>query len=227
MNRILAVTRMHLTDRITLFGVIPAILSASFLINMLIFTTEPVHARTTGGVAALFIWMLIVAAMSTARGMGFALSMGASRRAFALGTGLTGALLAVGYGVLLLILNRVEAATGGWWLHGHFFTFGWLTRHSFAATWLLATLLLLAMFLLGGLMSTVWLRWRQIGALVGGVACFLVFGGLILLVNWQHEWAAVARWFAALTPLAAAGWTALTCAVLIAASYPMLRRVTL
>jgi hypothetical protein len=227
MNLTLAVARMHLTDRLTLFGLPPAILASSFVINVLIFAAEPVQGRTTGGIAAIYIMMLVAAAMLTARSMTFALSMGASRRAFAFGTGLTGGLLAVVFGVLLLILNRVEDVTGGWWLHGHFFTFGWLARYNLAANWLFGTLLLLALFLLGAWMATIWLRWRQLGMLIGGVAGFVVVGGLAVLISWRHDWPMVGDWFTGLTPLSAAGWTALLAAVLAGVSYLTLRRVTL
>lgn len=225
MNHITAVVRMHLTDRLGIFGLPPAILAASFVVNLAIFAAEPEDSRTTGGVAAIFVVLIIAAVLATARGMSFALSMGASRRSFALGTGMTGAILAATFGVLLLILNRLESATGGWGLHGHFFTFGWLARHNLAAGWLLTTLLLLSMFLLGAFASTIWLRWRQLGMLVSGVALFLVFGGLAALVTWQHGWTSIGQWFAALTPLTAAGWTALLCVPLASASYLTLRRV--
>jgi hypothetical protein len=227
MNRALAVARMHLTDRLTLFGLPPAILAASFLVNVLIYAAEPPHARSSGGLAAIYIVMLVVAVMATARGMAFALSMGASRRAFALGTGLTGALLAAVFGVLLLVLNRVEAVTGGWWLDSRFFRFGWLEQHSLASAWLLGTLAFLAVFLLGAWASTIWLRWETYGILVGGVAAVLAFGGLAVLVTWLHAWASVGHWFAGLTPLTATGWVALLCVLLAGGSYLTVRRVAI
>jgi hypothetical protein len=227
MNRALAVARMHLTDRLTLFGLPPAILAASFTVNVLIYAAEPPGSRSSGGVSAIYIVLIVAAVMMTARGMAFALSMGASRRAFALGTGLTGALLAGVFGVLLLVLNRVEAATGGWWLHSQFFRFGWLEQHSLAAAWLLGTLGFLAVFLVGAWASTIWLRWKSYGMFVGIVAAVLGFGGSAVLVTWLHAWAAVGHWFTGLAPLTAAGWVALLCVPLAAASYLTLRRVAI
>jgi hypothetical protein len=227
MNRALAVTRMHLTDRLTIFGMPPAILAASFTVNVLIYAAEPPHSRSSGGLSAIYIVLIVVAVMLTARGMSFALSMGASRRAFALGTGLMGALLAAAFGVLLLVLNRVEVATDGWWLHSHFFTFRWLAEHSLVSAWLLGTLAFLAVFLLGAFASTIWLRWKSVGMFVGIVAAVLGFGGSAVLVTWLHAWASVGHWFAGLTPLTAAGWVALLCVPLAGASYLTLRRVAI
>lgn len=227
MNRALAVTRMHLTDRLTLFGLPPAILAASFLVNMLIFAVEPEHSRHSGGAAAIYIVLLVVGVLGTARGLGFTLSMGASRRAFALGTGLTGGLLAAAFGVLMLVLNRIEDASGGWGLHAHFFTFGWLGRQNPAAAWLLATVGFLALFLLGGWLSTIWLRWNTAGLTVATVAAVLVFGGLAVLVTWRGWWHGVGHWFVQLTPLSASGWVALLSAALGGAAYLTLRRTAI
>ena len=225
MSRALAVTRMHLTDRLTMFGLPTAILAASFLINVLIFAVEPVGSRSSGGVAAIFVVLLIASVMLTARAMSFALSMGASRRAFAVGTGAVGGVLALTFGALLLILNRIESASDGWWLHGHFFGFSWLNRHNLAADWVLATVLLLAMFLLGALVATIWLRWKQLGLLVASVTLVLVLGGLAVLITWQRDWHAVGHWFIGLSPLGASGWLALLCAALAGTAYLCLRRV--
>jgi hypothetical protein len=227
MNRVLAVARMHLTDRLTIFGLPPAILAASFTVNILVNAAEPPHARSSGGISAIYIVMIVVAVMATARGMAFALSMGASRRAFALGTGLTGGLLAVTFGVLLLVCNRIEAATGGWWLHARFFRFDWLEQHGLVSAWLLGTLGLLAVFLLGAWASTIWLRWKSYAMVVGLVAGVLAFGGSAVLVTWLHAWASVGHWFAGLSPLTAAGWVALLCVPLAGASYLTLRRVAI
>jgi len=224
-SRALAVTRMHLTDRLTLFGLPPAILAASFVVNLLIFAVEPADSRSSGGAAAIYCVVFVAAVMCTARAMAFALSMGASRRAFALGTFLTGALLAAVFGVLVFVLNRLESASGGWWLHGHLFALPWLAHHNLATVWLIVTLPFLAIFLLGAWVSTIWLRWRAVGMLVGGVAAVLVFGGLAVLVTWLDGWAAVGDWFGRLSPLTTSGWIALLCLPLAGASYLTLRRV--
>lgn len=226
MNRVLAVARMHLTDRLMLFGFPPAILASAFVINLAIFAGEPPHSRTTGAVSSIFIVVVISAMLMTARGLSFTMSMGASRRAFALGTALVGGLLAAAFGVLLLVCNRIESATRGWGLRGHFFTFSWVDRN-LAAGWLLATVLMAAMFLLGAWLSTIWLRWSQAGVVAGCVAAVVVFGGLAALVTWLGGWSSVGNWFGALSPLTAAGWAALVCLALGGASYLTLRRVAL
>lgn len=71
----------------------------------------------------------------------------------------------------------------------------------------------------------IWLRWHQAGLLVAGVAIVVVSGGLASLLTWQHDWSGIGNWFATLTRVTAAGWTALGCVPLAGASYATLRRI--
>jgi hypothetical protein len=227
MSRTLAVTRMHLTDRFTLFGMPPTILAASFVVNMLIFAVEPVDARTSGGAAAIYIVVLVAAVLCTARGMAFALSMGSSRRSFALGTGATGALLAVVFGLVMLLFDEIEVATGGWWMHAHFFDQAWYAQHSIGVRWLIFTMPFFALYLSGAWISSIWLRWNMHGVVVGAVLAILVLGGAAVLVTWVDRWGSIGGWLERLSPLVAAGWLAVLCLPLAGASYAVLRRVTL
>lgn len=228
MNRVIAVTRMHLTDRLTLFGMSAAILAAATAINLLMFSVEGEQgARTGTGALVVYAVVLAAAVMCTARGMMFALSLGASRRTFALGTLITGGLLAVIFGLVMFGLNRIELATGGWWMHGHFFRLPWLADHQPVEIWLVLTVPFMAVFLLGMWLSTIWLRWKTTGMIAVGVATVLAFGGAAVIVTWAEQWTPVGAWFQELTPLTSSGWIALACLPLAAAAYLTLRRITL
>jgi hypothetical protein len=163
--------------------------------------------------------------MAVARALPFALGMGSSRRAFLLGTLLTGVVLSLGWSLALFVLQRTEKATGGWGKHGHFFWFGWFAGTSWPVVILFAITSLTASFVLGALIGACWVRWNRLFLLVAGPLLVLVSGGLAILVSAQHWWASVGHWFQDQTPLSTAGWCALLAVVLAAALHPVLRRV--
>lgn len=227
MNRALTVTRMQLTDKLPIFAIPTAVLSAAMLITLGVFALVPADGRTSGSPTSIYVVVLISGVGLVSQSMHLALGLGASRKAFTLGSGLTGVVQALIFGTLLLVLNRLEVLTEGWGLGGNLFAWPWLAGHNLAASWLLFTAGFLAMFLLGGWASTIWIRWHNIGLLVGVVAAILVLGGLAVLTTWQGAWGEVGSWFAGLTPLTAAGWTALLCLVLAVAGHLTLRRAEL
>lgn len=225
-SRALAISRMHLVDRLGLLGIPAAVLAAAALLSLAVMALVPEDGRGTGSAMSIYVAVGISGAVLVGQSMYLALGLGASRRAFTLGTGVTGALQAVLWGTVLWVLNRVEVLTEGWGLGAHLFSWPWLAQHV-AGTWLLFTAGFLAAFLLGGWIAATWMRWQLVGMLVVLVAVILVLGGLAFVLTWQHAWADVGSWFAGLTPLTAAGWTALLSLVLAAAGHLTLRDVEL
>lgn len=45
-------------------------------------------------------------------------------------------MIAAVMGVILFALNRIEAATDGWGMHGHFFDLSWFRSSSLVVAWL-------------------------------------------------------------------------------------------
>lgn len=224
-HRAVAVARMHFADHFTLFVLPASIVASIFVINIIIWQWVPVSGRNSGGAGAVYVFVLAVAALAVTRALPFALGMGASRRSFLLGTLLTGAALAAGWTALLFVLQRVEKATGGWWLHGNFFWFDWFGRSTWPATVLLGLTSLAATFALGALLGACWVRWNRLFLVVAAPSLVLVGGAVLILVTAQRWWHHVGHWFAALTPLTTAGWCALLAVVATALLHPVLRRV--
>lgn len=225
LNRSIAVMRMHLVDRVTLFVLPLAIVASSFFINAVIWTLVPVDGRSTGGAASLHVFVLIAAQFAVSRGLPFAMGMGSTRRAFALGTGLTGLVLAGIMGTIYLALQAAERATGGWWLQGNFFHFPWFDQASWPVIWLLFVVSIAAAFALGAWISGAYARWGMPALVVGGPLAVLLGGGAVALVTWRDWWGEVGSWFAAQTPLSTTGWCALLTLALAAATWSTLRRV--
>src|SRR5262249_40474097 len=92
MNRVLSIARIHSITWIA-FVWPPAIMATSFLINLALFAAIPVQTwpadtRSTGGIASIYIVQLIVASQMVTQFFSFTAGLGATRRAFYLGTGL-------------------------------------------------------------------------------------------------------------------------------------------
>jgi hypothetical protein len=226
MSRALAVAHMHLVDRLTLFVMPFAICAAAFAVNLVVWQFVPVDGRSTGGGASLHVFVLAAAALAVVRGLPFALGMGASRRAFVVGTGLTGLVLAALMGTVWAILRQVEELTNGWGRHGHFFDFAWMHRSSWGVVWLMLMVSIGACFALGAAVASIWSRFGTPGLVIGAPLAVLVLGGLSGLVSVQHWWSNVWSWFGDQTPLSATGWLALAVVVLTASSWATLRRVS-
>lgn len=226
LNRARAVAHMHLVDRVTLFVMPFAICGAAFVLNIVLWMFVPVDGRNTGAVASLPCFVLAAAALAVTRGLPFALGMGASRRAFVLGTGLTGVVLAVVMGTVCAVLRRLEELTGGWGRQGHFFDYPWLHESSWFVVWLMLMLGIGACFALGALAASVWARFGIIAMVVGGPVVVLVLGGLVVLTSAQHWWGNVWSWFGDQTPLSTSGWLLLSVVAFTGLTWATLRRVT-
>jgi hypothetical protein len=225
MNRATAVMKMHLTDQLTLLVLPLGILASAFAVNVLVWLPLPEDGRQTGGALALPVFVLAAAMFAVVRGLPFALGMGVTRRAFVLGTLMTGAVLALGFGTLYLLLTGVEHLTDGWWLNGTFFDYGFFSRSAWPARWLMLVIAFLAAWLLGSATAALWPRWGMLALAVGGPAAILLGGGAVTVITWQHWWDSVGSWFSGLTPATSSGWLLLASLALAAATWASLRRV--
>ncbi len=225
MNRAVAVARMHLVDRMTLFVMPLGILAAAFVANLLIWLAVPVDGRTTGALTSVYCFVLAAAVLAVLKGLPFALSLGSSRRAFTIGTIGTGGVIALIMGVILFVLGRIEVATDGWGMHGHFFDLPWFESSPLVVVWLGLTVGLLAAFVVGILCASVWSRWGNRTLLYGAPVAILVGGGLGALVTWQHWWGHVLGWLDGQTLIETTGWLALLTVACGGLTYATLRRI--
>jgi len=223
MSRALAVTRMHLVDGLTLFALPTGILASAFAINLAIWTVVAEDGRQTGGIASIYCFVAAAAALAVVRGLPFSMGLGSSRKAFSLGTLITGAILGLVFGTLCLVLQVIEHASDGWGLHGHFFWFSWFGT-DWALDWLLFVVSLIAVFALGALLGALVGRFQMMTVIVGGPATILVGGGLAVLITWKHWWDDIFGWFGDLTPATATLWCAVLAVACVAGSWAVLRR---
>jgi len=223
MKRALAVTRMHLIDHMTLWALPTGILFSALAINLAVWTVIDRGDRHTGGIASIYCFVAVVAALAVVRGLPFAMSLGSSRRAFTNGTVITGAVIGAAFGTLCFALQLIEHASDGWGMGGNFFWFTWFGT-SWALSWLLFVVSLIAAFAVGGFFGSVVGRFQMWTVIIGAPAFILVGGGLAVLVTWQGWWHDIWGWFADLTPATTTLWCAVLALACTAGSWAVLRR---
>jgi hypothetical protein len=240
-NRILAVVRLHVANRYSVFAVPWMIMGGIFLINVAIWwiifasvSSEADRADARDGIAYsgalfyIFVYMLVLGIQAVAFTFPFALGFSVTRRDFWLGTSLTFVTLSAAYSAGLTVLAAIEVATDGWGLGGTMFAtfyFGgedasWLERFGlYFATYLF-------FYFVGAAIATIYQRWRNNGMLVlfGTLGLVLVAG--IALVSFTNSWPSVGAWFASNGPTGVIAWTLVPTAVAAVTGYFILRRAT-
>lgn len=236
-GRILNVVRLHIGNPYTAIVLPWIILGIVLAINLAIWLLIAIgtHGRDalnaqvgfsySGSSFYIAVYMMIVAVQAVSTTFPFALSYGATRRDYWLGTSLTFVLLSAFYAVGFTILGVIERATNGWGLGGRMFTpiyFGdnWWQRL------LICFFGLLFFFFIGSSLAAVWVRWKVTGMVVFFTAlAVLVLGGvtaLTLTASWIGFWEALA----AAGPLGIASWLLVPAAIGAVVGYFILRRAT-
>jgi hypothetical protein len=220
MNRVAAAGRLHLMNPLLTFGVPWAIVASSFGINVAVWVLTDAGAQprggVSGGVASLYITVMIIYVQSMTQVLPFAMGMSLTRRTFWLGTALVAAVQALGYGIVLSALTAIEGATGGWGVRLHFWAPGVLDVDDAALQVLVSGAPMLAFAFAGVGIGVVMKRWGQVGTWVLALATLLVTGGLAILVSWRRAWGDVGAWLTDQTVLTLAVALPLGLAVVLA-----------
>jgi hypothetical protein len=223
------VARYHLVDRISFTALPWAILTFDLLITIAITdAVGPVkHPQAqSGAVFAIYVFFLVIGALSVFRSLPFGLAVGASRRAYYAGTTLLAVALAAVYGLALAVAQVIERATNGWGVTLHFFRVPYLLNGPWYLTWLTSFVLLALTFVYGTWFGLVYRRWNLIGLLAFAAAQIVVLVGGAALTTAAHAWPAVGHFFTTLSVAGLTGLLAALTAVLLAGGYTTIRRVT-
>jgi hypothetical protein len=220
-----------------------AILTFSFVVNLLIFAflptsyhqvltshglvrvANPSH-NDTGGLASLYIFILVIGVNSIGRSLPFGLSLGVSRRSFYAGTAAFGVALAAADGLLLTALQAIERATGGWGVSMHFFRIPYLLDGPWYLTWLTSFVALALMYVWGMWFGIVYRRWNLFGSATFVVVQVAVVVAAVLIAVWTDAWSSVGHFFTGLTAAGLTGVLALLAVLLLAGGQATIRRAT-
>jgi hypothetical protein len=227
MKTMVNVARYHMTDRLNYLVLPWAVMTFSFLVNLVIAAAVPnPQGNYTGGLASFYVFLLICGALSMTRSLPFGLMLGVSRRVYYLGTALLMVALGVAYGLGLTVVQAIERASGGWGLSLHFFRIPWLMDGPWYQTWLTSFVLLVLLFLYGMWCGLVYRRWSVPGLLSFIAAQVLVALAAVVAVSLTNNWHAVGNFFTALTAPALTGALAALALAMGLGGLSTIRRVT-
>jgi hypothetical protein len=230
MNRVLAAARLHLVRPMVILGVPWLVASISFAINWAVWALADLRdepgAGFTGGVAALYITVMVVFVQAVTQLLPFAMGVSLSRRTFYLGTALVAVLSALGYGLAIAVLTAVGDATDGWGVGLDFWAPTPLQADGVGAQVLVSGAPMLAFIAAGVGMGVVQKRWGPAGVWGLIVGTTVVLGGGAVLVTWLQAWGPIGAWLTDQTLLTLAVGLPLALAVALAAlSLAGIRRV--
>jgi hypothetical protein len=197
MNRVLAAARLHLIHPLVILGVPWLVVATSFAINLGVWGLTPVSqepAAFTGGVASLYVTVLVVYVQAVTQMLPFAMGLGLSRRTFYLGTALVAGGQAVAYGIAITVLDAIEAATGGWGVDLNFWAPAGADVSSPLAQIVVSGTPMLAFSAVGVAIGIVWKRWGSAGIWTLTIGSIAVVGGLVVLITWRDAWRDIGAW---------------------------------
>jgi hypothetical protein len=227
-NNLTNVARYHLMNRLG-FLILPwAVMTFAFTICLIVFWRIAPSASSShvGAVASIFVIFFVLGIQSVAQSLPFGLSLGVSRRTYFEGTVLLVIGLSAAYGLLLVVLQEVERATGGWGVDMHFFRVSFLLNGTWYQTWLTSFVGLALLFVCGMWFGLVWRRWNLTGLLLFIASLVTVMLIAALAVTWAHVWDGVGHFFTVLSSTGLTGVLAGLAVVLAVGGLATIRRLT-
>jgi hypothetical protein len=183
MSRLALAARLQLLTpvRVVLVPVLALLVSFAITTPLAAVARNNDHLVVGGGVFAVYGALSVMAFQAAGRTLGFAVSLGVTRREHYVGSCLFLLSQALGYGVLLAMLRELERATGGWGLALSFFDVPFVRGGGLSAavlTGLCYAAVLLAVCAAGTAAGVVHLRWGAVGTAVLAGAVTVVPGPL-------------------------------------------------
>lgn len=229
MKRVFDVARIQMVNWFWIFVFPPLLLLGVLLVNLGLFVAigdaAPPDGRSTGAVLSIYMVMLVTHLQTMTQVFPFALGLSATRRDFYAGTGLVVGAQSALFGALLLLLVRIETATGGWGINLRFFSLPFLLQDGLFAQWLVYTVPFLALSAIGVFAGVVFKRWGQPGVYALTVGSSLVLAVAAIVVTWQRWWPALGSFFTTRSTFALlAGYPLVIAIVLGGAGWLAIRR---
>lgn len=228
MNRITGVVRMYARDKWGWFFLPWIIMGSSFAINLLIAGTLSDEPLRTGGLASIYIYMMVAGIVGVSQSFPFAIGFTVRRKDFVLGTLSTMVGVSLLSSIVLQLLRAIENGSGGWGVDLHFFDISYLNEGGVVAQWWVMFSFMLHMFLLGFLIASVHRKFGRAGIWTTMIVVMFAVTLGSFLIGYFDRWDDIGRWLEDNPPTAAglASWLAPVTIVYGLVSYGLLRKAT-
>ncbi|WP_045515797.1 hypothetical protein [Neobacillus niacini] len=227
MNRIATVMKIHAKDRMMwliapwCFALLPA-----FLVNFLIgWIVQPENGLFTGGLASIFILMMIVGIATLTKSFPFALGLSIRRTDFFLGTLMMVTVVCLGISVVLLALSVVEG-DWGWGVGLHFFNLPYLSDGSLAERWWTLFATAFHMTFLGFAIVAVYRRFGRMGMFVLFPIILVAGSVLSFLCTYFGWWTDIFNWLSGHSAAQLASLLFVGAVIFVLLSFFMIRKAT-
>ena len=228
MNRITGVVRMYARDKWGWFFLPWIIMGSSFVINLIIAGTLSDEPLRTGGLASIFIYMMVAGIVGASQSFPFAIGFTVRRKDFLLGTlAMMGGVSLIS-SVIILLLRAIESGTDGWGVDLRFFDISYLNEGNVVAQWWVLFSFMLHMFALGFVISSIHRRFGRAGIITAMILVMLAVTIGLFLIGYFDRWEDIGNWLKDNPPTAAefSSWLAPVTTVYALATYAMLRKAT-
>lgn len=222
-----AVVKMYSRDKWGWFLIPNIMLFSVFLLNFIIsLLISSDEKAVTGGGSYIFVYMLIMGILVVAQTFPYAIGMSVRRTDYFLGTVVMGIGMNVLFASMLVVLSAIENATDGWGGLIHFFHFPYLNDGNFVEQFITYFILLVHLFFLGTLASSIVRRFGAKGFIIVAISLLLITSVAVLLITYSGKWMAIFQWVTSYTAVQLAFWMLLPSLLFMGLTYVLLRRAT-
>lgn len=202
------------------------ILAANFVISfVLALALNEDETLNTGGLASVFIYMLVTGAITLKDTFPFALGLSIRRKDYFLGTVLMAGLVSLCTSLLLTALSVIEDASGGWGVRLHIFKIAFLSDFSPLAICGIYLISLLNLYFIGFAISSIHRRFGAAGLITFFIVTVLLGTTTSLLLGHFAVWGSIFTWIGH-HYLELFWWMIPVLAIYMAVSYGLLRRAS-
>ncbi|MFF2450528.1 hypothetical protein ACFVSW_26135 [Neobacillus sp. NPDC058068] len=227
MNRIATVMKIHAKDKLMWF-IVPwcVVLLPAFLVNLLIgWIAQPENGLYTGGLASIFVCLLLIGISTLTKSFPFALGLSIRRMDFFLGTLMMVTVVCLGISVVLSALSFVEG-DWGWGVGLHFFNLPYLSDGSLVEQWWTLFATAFHMTFLGFFIIAIFRRFGRTGLFVLFPVIFVAGSVLGFLCTYFGWWTDIFNWLSGHSAAQLASWLFVGAVIYVLLSFFMIRKAT-